>query len=487
MQTTLFTERENEVLRLLQQGLSNKQMAMTLRITERTVEFHLSNIFTKLGVNSRTEAVLRLADQVESTIPVGTNIRESTVVTPSETMENGENSVRFERIPMKKKVIFYIAGAVLVLAVVSIILFKPITLSQLFSPHTTTLYKDTSIAPTPITETAQISEITGLTPSATGSGNHVFSQSVGVSTSINLTLEWFYIDSQRVNLQFSISGFPIPAGAKVNYLVDHKKIRLLDSDGNQISFEEQPSSNRGEVISDNVQPQVFEITLDAVLLNSNKTINPADTFQIMIPVGGKEYDNNSQPIDLPEATFKISTASFYPDSLTFVTNKTAKIQDKTINFYRLEVNPEESYAYICVTDPAGEQWLPDAVSILYKGNSYLTIGEALTGSNQDPLKGPLCYRLSMDFPVDLSENPKPDLALWVFGVTKPSDNNFPPEMVEKVTNQVAKKGITFNYEGREIKITQKPVNMTDDEANVLIKSAFTQEATANGILVFDLN
>ena len=393
---------------------------------------------------------------------------------------------------MKKKVIFYIAGAVLVLAVVSIILFKPITLSQLFSPHTTTLYKDTSIAPTPITETAQISEITGLTPSATGSGNHVFSQSVGVSTSINLTLEWFYIDSQRVNLQFSISGFPIPAGANVNYLVDHNKIRLMDRDGNPISFEEQPSSGgSGGTAETNDQSQIFKVTLDAVLLNSKKAINPAEAFQIVIPVGGKEYDDNSQPIDLPEVTFKISTASFYPDSLTFITNKTAKIQDKTINFYRLEVNPKESYAYICVTDPGGEQWLPTAVSILYKGNSYLLSGAALTSSNQDPQKGPLCYRLSITVPVDLSENPKPNLALWVYGLTKDRPDIFPPATVEKVANQVAKQGIAFDYvivsHGSDIKITQKPADMTEMEAQGIIASAFTQEATASGVVIFDLN
>jgi DNA-binding NarL/FixJ family response regulator len=53
-----LTEREVEVLRLLAQGLTNKDIAQTLILSVRTVEAHLRNIFGKLGVHSRTEAAL---------------------------------------------------------------------------------------------------------------------------------------------------------------------------------------------------------------------------------------------------------------------------------------------------------------------------------------------------------------------------------------------------------------------------------------------
>jgi len=53
-----LTERELEVLRLMAKGLSNKGIASELFISERTVKFHISNILSKLGVFSRTEAVL---------------------------------------------------------------------------------------------------------------------------------------------------------------------------------------------------------------------------------------------------------------------------------------------------------------------------------------------------------------------------------------------------------------------------------------------
>ncbi len=52
-----LTAREREVLALMGQGARNKDIAAALVITERTVKIHASNIFSKLNVNNRTEAV----------------------------------------------------------------------------------------------------------------------------------------------------------------------------------------------------------------------------------------------------------------------------------------------------------------------------------------------------------------------------------------------------------------------------------------------
>lgn len=53
-----LSDREMEVLRLSAKGVSNKDIAETLFLSNRTVQSHLSNIFKKLAVASRTEAVL---------------------------------------------------------------------------------------------------------------------------------------------------------------------------------------------------------------------------------------------------------------------------------------------------------------------------------------------------------------------------------------------------------------------------------------------
>jgi len=52
-----LTARELEVLQQMAQGMANKQVALQLGISEHTVKFHLTSIYTKLGVSSRTEAV----------------------------------------------------------------------------------------------------------------------------------------------------------------------------------------------------------------------------------------------------------------------------------------------------------------------------------------------------------------------------------------------------------------------------------------------
>ena len=52
-----LTRREREVLSLLTRGLTNQEIASQLSISVHTVERHLTNLYTKLGVRSRTEAV----------------------------------------------------------------------------------------------------------------------------------------------------------------------------------------------------------------------------------------------------------------------------------------------------------------------------------------------------------------------------------------------------------------------------------------------
>ena len=52
-----LTDRESEVIGLLAKGLANKQIAAALGISEHTVKFHVSSIYSKLNVTNRTEAV----------------------------------------------------------------------------------------------------------------------------------------------------------------------------------------------------------------------------------------------------------------------------------------------------------------------------------------------------------------------------------------------------------------------------------------------
>lgn len=69
----ILSAREEEVLNLLAEGMSNRDLAMTLKLSEHTVRNHLFHIFDKLGVSTRTEAVLYAFNRLEYPIPMKPN------------------------------------------------------------------------------------------------------------------------------------------------------------------------------------------------------------------------------------------------------------------------------------------------------------------------------------------------------------------------------------------------------------------------------
>ncbi|MFH2104342.1 MAG: helix-turn-helix transcriptional regulator [Chloroflexota bacterium] len=121
-----FSPREKQVADLLLQGRSNKQIAATLGVSNRTVEFHLSNIYLKLGVASRTEAVLKLSESSlrESTgDPRAAGLRESAVEKIGESADNGGKPVSLRRQPMRvliRLLITLIAAAALIVLAIGI-------------------------------------------------------------------------------------------------------------------------------------------------------------------------------------------------------------------------------------------------------------------------------------------------------------------------------------------------------------------------------
>ena len=82
-----LSKREREVLHLVLQGNSNKQIAWLLDITVRTVEFHLKNIYAKFQVSSRIELILKLGHATDAA--KSGNLWSSTVDRRGKNSENG--------------------------------------------------------------------------------------------------------------------------------------------------------------------------------------------------------------------------------------------------------------------------------------------------------------------------------------------------------------------------------------------------------------
>ena len=83
-----LSNREKEVLNLVLQGKSNKQIALSLAISVRTVEFHLKNVYAKFQVSSRIELLLKLG-QATGTAKIE-ELGYSTVESQREKAENGD-------------------------------------------------------------------------------------------------------------------------------------------------------------------------------------------------------------------------------------------------------------------------------------------------------------------------------------------------------------------------------------------------------------
>jgi DNA-binding CsgD family transcriptional regulator len=85
-QAIQLTNREKEVVKLLLQGKSNKLIALSLGISDRTVEFHLKNIYAKFQVSSRIELILKLGNATGNT-----NIEKPGFSTVNNLGENTDN------------------------------------------------------------------------------------------------------------------------------------------------------------------------------------------------------------------------------------------------------------------------------------------------------------------------------------------------------------------------------------------------------------
>ncbi len=148
-----FSNRERAVIELLLQGKSNKHIAYILHLTPRTIEYHLTNIYNKLGVGSRSEAILKLS-QSSLGFPANENgeiIRKSTVEPSLEAPHNIDDRTTTGRQLMRARK--YVVAGVGVLIVISIayLLYSNLIIGNHQSIlNTATPQNSLILSPTPI-------------------------------------------------------------------------------------------------------------------------------------------------------------------------------------------------------------------------------------------------------------------------------------------------------------------------------------------------
>jgi len=217
MDSNQFSAREKDVIRHLLQGQSNKQIALELGITSRTVEFHLGNIYNKLEVGSRSEAILRLTESQlrEST---GDVPGESTVEELDDSTENGLNPT-LRRIPVKKST-YLLAGLSAVLLIAVIVIFER-------SPQNTTSNPEFPIEQATGTNTAATSQLTPIIPTQVSTEtlstplepDPVAPVVIPPHTVNGYTaaIESYYVDTSHLIFQVRVTGGDIPFGDEHYY------------------------------------------------------------------------------------------------------------------------------------------------------------------------------------------------------------------------------------------------------------------------------
>lgn len=486
-QQTLFSGREKQVIELLMQGRSNKQIALALGVSVRTVEFHLSNIYVKLGVTSRTEAALKLSENGlrESTgILEGERLRESAVDGIGEPADNGGTPFSQRRMPMKN-LVTVIGGGLLTTALVAMLVLANLPV------------KGADVAPTvqaSVTpELEQPTETTSPKGQLPANWQEMTYTNRLDSSDVDLTLKWFYIDSTRVSMEFSVSGFPVPEGYAPIRIINAITLQKADGSAIDLDFDGNAGGGGGgggdEAVT--INNGVFDEVFFYPIKNGEQITSQEEPFVFDVTVGGVPvYDEqgNSKNEILPSTTFHFEAKPSYVGSLTFVTQKTANIENKVVTFKRMEINPSSSVVTLCVFDPEGQQWLP-TVHLLYKGNIFDPGFVGLTDTNSDPSKE-LCYRLEYSFQVDLADDPTIGMAVWVEKLTKDQPERLPNELISSAMQKLSAKGIEFAYMIKDhsagIEILKKPEGLTETEALTMIQDALTEEALTSGVLVFDL-
>ena len=227
-----FSQREKDVVNLLLKGKGNKQIALELGISTRTVEFHLTNIYAKLGVNSRSEAIIKFEQS---------NLRESTgallgetAVTPSgDSTENRTKSIL--RSNTMKNFFTIIAGLSLTVLIAAILINKlsahnpesvpttptqsPIPTNEIFRPSPTVEPSTSNETPAIPLEATQQTTIVAPTHTVNG---------------YTATIESQVADASHILFQVRLTGGETVFGSEHFY---HRigSYDIYDENGNRIN------------------------------------------------------------------------------------------------------------------------------------------------------------------------------------------------------------------------------------------------------------
>lgn len=330
-----FSEREKDVVGHLLRGKSNKQIALELGIANRTVEFHLSNIYARLGVSTRSEAILKLTDSRlrEST---GGEPVNSTVDHSGDSTENGITFI-LRRIPVKS--LYLLLGGLLA---TTLIAFLVLALASAKNPasdsfaHTTQANgTNFAVVPTPAVETQKATETSPASPITIQPSPIVIPPHT--VNGYTAAIESYYVDSSHIIFQVRLTGGEMTFGDE-NYYSRIESPDILDENGMTINT----SGGWGPA----VDPALYHFEFVPVTLLKGDRLKGQFAFEV---TNAPEYEEILArfrfDFDLP----------IYPD-VRFHPKKTIAANGIEILLDSITITPAYTQIYVCFPSPSFADW-----------------------------------------------------------------------------------------------------------------------------------
>jgi hypothetical protein len=319
--------------------MGNKQIALALGISNRTVEFHLSNIYAKLGVNSRSEAILKLTESHlrEST---GGQPVESTVENSGVSTENDFKSISRSNV-MKKTSYYLIGGSLVLVLLAAMVITKPFTQTVDITPSAPVNQEVNTLSP-------------GDNPQApteiltTTSGSNQQTSIIIPPHTVNgytAVIESYHVDASHVTFQVRLSGGEIFFGNE-HFFDRIGSVNLYDESGNLINT----SLNLGPA----VDPALYQFEFVPVTLLKGDRIKGQFAFDV----------TNAPEYEVTLARFRFDfDLPVYPD-VRFHPKQTVSANGLDMLLDSVTVTPTSTQIYLCFQPPSFADWNIGSQSVL---------------------------------------------------------------------------------------------------------------------------
>lgn len=339
----LFSEREKDVVKLLLQGKSNKQMALELGISNRTVEFHLGNIYAKLAVNSRAEAILKFTESHLRESTGGFQVK-STVAEAGDSTENGFKST-LRRIPMKK--LYAILGGLSATVLIAVMLFAKLSAQNTESAPSTQARQAIATSPNLTLPPAANTK----TSSETSPAPLEINQPTGIVipphtvNGYTVAIESYYVDTSHIIFQVRITGGETAFGDE-HFYDRIGSPDLYDEYGNMINT----SGGWGPAID----PALYEFDFVPVTLLKGDRIKGQFSFDL----------NNAPEYEKILAQFRFDFDLPINPDVRFNPKQTVTANGLEILLDSLTVTPAFTQIYLCFPSPSYADWNIGSQSVL---------------------------------------------------------------------------------------------------------------------------